>query len=196
VLTCKVEAGRAWKRERLKTETKNTKITASKLGRTEPFYSSSESILRVTADFFPKSEIFRGFLRKKSRKNVTCNRFFIVHTLTHRQGHPGDTICNWAEGTPRELVVRALPIDFQHIRGQRPDLNPLHVCVYVCMCFCRYCVCYDTYRNAITNLVSWVCLLKRAATVCAYVCVHVYAGSGHTPQNKGLTLSSCAHLMV
>jgi len=38
MLTCKAKAGRARKSERLKTGTKNTKITAMKFGRAEPFY--------------------------------------------------------------------------------------------------------------------------------------------------------------
>jgi len=46
VLTFKAEAGRARKSERLKTEAKNTKITASKFGRTEPFYDSMCEITR------------------------------------------------------------------------------------------------------------------------------------------------------
>ena len=38
MLTCEAEAGRARKSERLKTETKRTKITALEFGRAEPFY--------------------------------------------------------------------------------------------------------------------------------------------------------------
>ena len=48
MLTCKAEAGRARKSERLKTETKNTKITASKFGRADPFYDSMSEICWCT----------------------------------------------------------------------------------------------------------------------------------------------------
>ena len=41
MLTCKAEAGRTRKSERLKLETKNTKITASKFGQAEPFYTNT-----------------------------------------------------------------------------------------------------------------------------------------------------------
>ena len=43
MLTCKAEAGRAQKSERLKTETKNTKNAASKFGWAEPFNNNNNN---------------------------------------------------------------------------------------------------------------------------------------------------------